>query len=65
MIKKAYEAIKMEKGLLKTPGFVYDTDVKSMRPSPSKFETDDEENRKSQGDYKIYSEKAEAGGEKY
>ena len=37
LIKQAYEAIKMHKGLAKPSGFVYDTDTKSMRPDPSRF----------------------------
>lgn len=58
LIKQAYEAIKLQKGLTKPTGFVYDTDTRSVRPDPSKFETDDEENRKSQADYRMYQERA-------
>jgi hypothetical protein len=54
LIKQAYEAIKMQKGLTKPSGFVYDTDTKSMRPDSSRFDMDDEENRKSQSDYRMY-----------
>lgn len=31
----------MQKGLIKPVGYVYDHDVKSMRPDPSRFDTDD------------------------
>ena len=41
LIKQAYETIKLQKGISKIPGFIYDSDVKSMRPNPSQFDTDD------------------------
>ena len=42
LVKEAYEAIKMKKGLMNPQGYVYDSDTTSMRPDPSKFMSDDE-----------------------
>ena len=44
IIKEAFETIKLHKGITKPKGFVYDDDPSSMRPNPSRFDTDDEEN---------------------
>lgn len=65
LIKQAYEAIKLQKGITKPSGFVYDRDAKSMRPDPTRFETDDEQNRKSQADFKMYQQRADAAGHDY
>ena len=63
LVKEAFEAIKMQKGLTVPQGYVYDNEDSSMRPNPSQFMTDDEENRHTNADYRMYQEKAEAGGE--
>ena len=63
LVKEAFETIKLHKGISKPKGFVYDNDVSSVRPDPSRFDTEDEENMHKNTDYKMYSEKAEASEE--
>ena len=55
----------MQKGLTVHQGFVQDEDVSSMRPNPSQFMSEDEENVRRDRDYRVEQEKAEAGGEQY
>lgn len=63
LVKEAFENIKLHKGITKPKGFIYDNDVSSMRPDPSRFDTDDDENRHNNADYRMYQEKAEASGD--
>ena len=60
IIKEAFETIKLHKGITKPKGFVYDDDPSSMRPNPSRFDTDDEENMHKHSDYRMYQERAES-----
>ena len=53
-MKEAFEAIKIQKGLMVPQGFIYDDDGRSMRPNPSQFMSDDDENINMGADYKMY-----------
>ena len=43
----------MQKGLTIHQGFVHDDDASSMRPNPSQFMSDDEENVYKQRDFRV------------
>lgn len=64
VIKQAFEAIKMEKGLMKPQHLYRSEDRASMRPNPEQYRTEDDENAKNFRDYTVFSEKA-SGQEEY
>lgn len=63
LVKEAYEAIKMQRGLINPQPTIYDHEDTTMRPDPSRFTSEGDEYIRTGADYRMHQEKAEAAGE--